>query len=542
MVDRAVEEGLPPEHKNELRRIVYDHHDVWRVKLDRIPPVKVTPMKLHLKHDAQPVACGAGKYPIPHQQFLHEHCASLLENDFIYRNPQSRYASRTDVHEKKDFSNRGYRMTADYRPVNRQIERVAWPMPHLDVVLMYLRTATIFMLFDAFKGYWQFPLHVDSQEICSFMTHEGNFTPKRIMQGICDAVFAFQSGMQEVLGELLYLCVLLWIDDVLGYVSDFKEYFTVLKRILKKFASFGVKCNPNRCHLFLKRVKWCGRIISSEGVSYDPDMICALKAMSIPQTAADLQQFICGLNWMRSAIPRFAERVHPLQQLLLEASRSIGSLKKRQLRRIRLDHIGWGDQHSRSFEALKEILANLMTTAHPKDGWIVCMFPDASNQFWSVFLTQIPYSDLVKSYDEQQHEPLAFISGSFKDNQLRWATIEKEAFAIVEGCFRLKHFLYTSLPFRIFTDHRNLAFILDPYRYMTSPSRTTGDRLERWRLQLEFLNFEIEHIPGDENIWADLGTLWGGLLLLRKCQVLFVYMFPTSFHESSSLSRLLHSR
>ncbi|CEP02410.1 hypothetical protein PBRA_008994 [Plasmodiophora brassicae] len=319
-------------------------------------------MKLHLKHDAKPVACGAGRYPIPHQQFLHEHCANLLENDFIYRNPQSRYASRADVHEKKDFSNRGYRMTADYRPVNRQIERVAWPMPHLDVVLMYLRTATIFMLFDAFKGYWQFPLHVDSQEVCSFMTHEGNFTPKRIMQGICDAVFAFQSGMQEVLGELLYLCVLLWIDDVLGYVSDFKEYFTVLKRILKKFASFGVKCNPNRCHLFLKKVKWCGRITSSEGVSYDPDMICALKTMSIPQTAADLQQFICGLNWMRSAIPRFAERVHPLQQLLLEASRSIGSLKKRQLRRVRLDHIGWGDAHARSFETLKDVLANLMTT------------------------------------------------------------------------------------------------------------------------------------------------------------------------------------
>ncbi|CEP02411.1 hypothetical protein PBRA_008995 [Plasmodiophora brassicae] len=31
MVDRAGEEGLPIEHKSELRRIVYDRHDVWRI-------------------------------------------------------------------------------------------------------------------------------------------------------------------------------------------------------------------------------------------------------------------------------------------------------------------------------------------------------------------------------------------------------------------------------------------------------------------------------------------------------------------------------
>ena len=33
--------------------------------------------------------------------------------------------------------------------------------------------------------------------------------------------------------------------------------------------------------------------------------------------------------------------------------------------------------------------------------------------------------------ENMSHEPLAFLSGSFKISQLRWATVDKEGFAIV---------------------------------------------------------------------------------------------------------------
>ncbi|SPQ99624.1 unnamed protein product (mitochondrion) [Plasmodiophora brassicae] len=137
------------------------------------------------------------------------------------------------------------------------------------------------------------------------------------------------SGMQEVLGDLLYLAALLWIDDVLGYVRDLAEYFVILEHILKRFHGYVVMLNPNRCHLWLRKVTWCGRVISAEGISFDESMINALKTMATPNmNAADLQQFLCALTWMRTSVPRFSERVHPLQQLLLESSRKIRSLKK----------------------------------------------------------------------------------------------------------------------------------------------------------------------------------------------------------------------
>ena len=60
------------------------------------------------------------------------------------------------------------------------------------------------------------------------------------------------------------------------------------------------------------------------------------------------------------------------------------------------------------------------------------------------FLTQVPEEEFRSgvTLENMSHEPLAFLSGSFKGSQLRWATVDKEGFAIV-NTFR-SCLLYTS--------------------------------------------------------------------------------------------------
>ena len=41
--------------------------------------------------------------------------------------------------------------------------------------------------------------------------------------------------------------------------------------------------------------------------------------------------------------------------------------------------------------------------------------------------------------ENMSHEPLAFLSGSFEGSQLRWATVDKEGFAIVNTFRRLEY-------------------------------------------------------------------------------------------------------
>jgi hypothetical protein len=70
-----------------------------------------------------------------------------------------------------------FRMTVDVRAVNAQTERMVWPMPMLEVVLDHVGGPSVFFSLDFFKGCCQFQLDEDSQEMFSFLTDQGVYTP-----------------------------------------------------------------------------------------------------------------------------------------------------------------------------------------------------------------------------------------------------------------------------------------------------------------------------------------------------------------------------
>ena len=72
-----------------------------------------------------------------------------------------------------------YRLTEDYHAINSMTERAAWPMPILEVILQQVAGSKFFL----FKCYWQFPLDESCQELFSFATDKGVWTPIRVMQG-----------------------------------------------------------------------------------------------------------------------------------------------------------------------------------------------------------------------------------------------------------------------------------------------------------------------------------------------------------------------
>ncbi|KAK1929994.1 Transposon Tf2-8 polyprotein [Phytophthora citrophthora] len=104
------------------------------------------------------------------------------------------------------------------------------------------------------------------------------------------------------------------------------------------------------------------------------------------------------------------------------------------------------------------------------------------------------------------------LSGSFSGAAQRWAIVEKEAYAIVETCRRADYLLYRQDGFDLFTDHRNLRYILDPQSVVSTVPKYTADKLHRWANILKTYNYNIHDITGEENVWADLLSRWGSTL------------------------------
>ena len=263
-----------------------------------------------------------------------------------------------------------------------------------------------------------------------------------------------------------------------------------------------------------------GKIISEDGISPDPAKTQALQNMGRPETAADLMQFVCAMNWLRSSLPDYVRVMAPLSNLLEHLLVSSSKRSKKEAKRIKLNASVWLPEHDSAFAACKLLLTNACMLAFPDPQKEFCLYTDASEHSWGAVLTQIPREDVDKKIEDQRHEPLHFLGGQFKDSSKHWAIIEKEAFAIVESCTRLDYLLQRPAGFRIYADHRNLVFLFDPLYRPTAVKKFTEEKLQRWAMRLYAFPFTIEHVSGEDNVWADLLTRWGsaGANATRSCE------------------------
>ena len=239
MLSKAKAEGLTDQQYQRLKALVYKYVDIWRITLQEDDPAKVTPYKVKLKEGvSSPYRAKMRRYPPAHTDFANEFIQQLLKCGFVKRNPQSRWASPMLIVKKPD--GKGLRFTVDLRGVNNLIDKVIWPMPIFKVILQYLEGSGAYASLDAFKGFWQWPLHEDSQELLSILTDRGVFSPTRLPQGCVDSVAAFQSGMSEAMGNLLYLCVLLWVDDLLCYAKNTDELINNLELVFERLQKYNI--------------------------------------------------------------------------------------------------------------------------------------------------------------------------------------------------------------------------------------------------------------------------------------------------------------
>ena len=509
MLQRAQDAGAPEDYMVGVRELVANKfRDLWRLTLGCDPPAKVRPMGVTIMSGKEfKAAGGVRRYAETQRTFLHEEVADLLRLGLVTRTASSSaWSSPVVLARKHDGS---WRMCVDLRQVNAITEPLPFPIPRLEELVQHLREAKVFALFDMVKGYWQFPLEEGARKYFTFATHEGLFEPTRVPMGAKNAVRHFQSVMTELLGDLLYIAILVYLDDILAHGKDTRSLLKAVEDLFTTLQEAGIKLHPRKCVLFAKSITWCGHVISAEGVRVSPERVAALIDIPDPHTAAELQQFLAAANWMRLKLPEYAKTIEPLQDLLnraLEGKRRTSSVAAG----VRLDAFGWERIHADAVACLKNLLQRAVTLGHPDPEKEFCLFTDASSTHWGSVLTQVPVGQRGKvTVAEMEHIPLAFLSGVFRGASMRWSVADKEAYAIRESCVRLDYLLHRRKGFTIFTDHRNLQYIFDPACRQPKTSRAVSDRLERWALQLRSFDYDIEHLSGVENVWADLLSRWG---------------------------------
>ena len=398
-----------------------------------------------------------------------------LVNKGIVRKSCSSYASPIVPVRKKDCS---LRFCVDYRQLNEKTVRDAFPLPRIEESLESLGGARLFSSLDLSHGYFQVKVHPNSVHLTAFRVPWGLYEFVRLPQGLMNSPSTFQRIMEYIFGDLNMRQLLLYLDDILVFSSDYEEHISRLDEVLKRLIDAGLKLKGKKCHLFCHQVEYLGHVVSGEGVSADPGKVERINEWPVPQNSEELSSFLGLASYYRRFMPRFAEISAPLNALRVNKH---GRAPTREF--------SWNSEADQAFAKLKNALSSPPVLAYPVYGQDFVVEVDASFKGLGACLGQ---------KDKNGHlHPIAYASRGLRGSEKRYPDYSsfklellglKWAIADKFGGHLLGHHTI------VLTDNNPLAHLA---------SAKLGATEQRWIAKLAPYDLEIRYRSGHSNRAAD---------------------------------------
>ena len=121
------------------------------------------------------------------------------------------------------------------------------------------------------------------------------------------------------------------------------------------------------------------------------------------------------------------------------------------------------------------------------------MYTDASKYAWSCVLTQ-QYTHDINGKQIVMNHPITYVSGLFKESQLNWAALTKEAYAIYMSIKKLTYYL-EDVEITLRSDHLPLKRFLQ--------RNTLNTKVNNWAVEISPFKITFEYIKGIKNTLAD---------------------------------------
>ena len=176
-----------------------------------------------------------------------------------------------------------YRLVGDFKAINQPSGPVAAPPMLLEEQASAFAGAALFMTVDLNQGYWQMPLAANSQELLTFVTQKGLYTPTRMPQGVTNVTSYFQGTLERTLGDLVRRVCLVYMDDVIIWGRNVWALMDHFSWVMKKLMEVALFVAAHKVTLYALEVKWCGKLYSGTGVRRDPERIRGLVEMRRPE-------------------------------------------------------------------------------------------------------------------------------------------------------------------------------------------------------------------------------------------------------------------
>jgi reverse transcriptase-like protein len=209
----------------------------------------------------------------------------------------------------------GLRFCVDYRKLNAITRKDRYPLPLIDELMERLSRAKIFTKLDIRQGFHRIRMSPESEDLTTFRTRYGAYKYRVMPFGLTNGPANFQRFINDTFIDYLDDFLTAFIDDLLIYSNNELEHEEHVKRVLTRLREAGLQASINKCEFHVKRTKYLGFIVTTEGIEVDPEKTAVIQNWKKPSTVKGVQSFLGFCNFYRRFIKDYSRIARPLNRL-----------------------------------------------------------------------------------------------------------------------------------------------------------------------------------------------------------------------------------
>ena len=252
--------------------------------------------------------------------------------------------------------------------------------------------------------------------------------------GLTNTPVTFQQFMNEIFKDLLDVCVVVYLDDILIYSEDPSEHKKHIHEVFQHLQKNNLYAKLDKCEFDIDTTNFLGYIISPDGIRMDKAKIKVIQDWLVPRKVKDMQSFLGFANFYQHFIVNYSDMMVPLTRLTWKNVRW-----------------NWSTDCQESFDLLKKAFTTAPVLCHFDPSMPPIIETDASDYtIAGIFSLQV---------EDGNVHPAVFFSHTLTGAELNYNTHNKELLAIFK-VFKTWHH-YLELPHHmidVVTNHKNLEY------------------------------------------------------------------------------------
>jgi len=121
--------------------------------------------------------------------------------------------------------------------------------------------------------------------------------------------------MNNVFSDLLDMCVVVYLDNILIYSNNIMQHQSHIKEVLKRLRKVGLYMKAEKYEFHSDSVEYLGYVLSPSGLTMSDAKVKTIQEWPKPKKVKDIQSFLGFTNFYRRFIFNYSDIVILLTRL-----------------------------------------------------------------------------------------------------------------------------------------------------------------------------------------------------------------------------------